>query len=107
MENPDAPAPEKIMPTGERQRTFRDELAIERTKLAQERTHLAYIRTGITLILGGSFFIGYFQEGSPFLYIGYAAIVVAVLFEIYGFYNHQKTKRFIDTVITELLSDEY
>jgi putative membrane protein len=90
----------------ERERTLRDELAIERTKLAQERTHLAYIRTGITLMLGGVFFIGYFPEGSVYLYVGYATIVVAVLFELYGFYHHKKTKRFVDTVVNELLTGE-
>ena len=82
---------------------LRDELAVERTKLAQERTHLAYIRTGITLILGGTFIIGYFPEGSPYLYVGYIAIIVAVIFEGYGFYHHKKTKRFVDTVVNELL----
>jgi len=87
----------------EKSMSLRDELAIERTKLAQERTHLAYIRTGITLILGGTFIIGYFPEGSPYLYVGYAALVIAVLFEAYGFYHHKKTKRFVDTVINELL----
>ncbi|MBU0533045.1 DUF202 domain-containing protein [Candidatus Micrarchaeota archaeon] len=87
----------------EKELILRDELAIERTRLAQERTHLAYIRTGISLLLGGVFFVGYFQEGSPFLYIGYAAIVVACLFGIYGFYHHKKTKRFVDTIVNELL----
>jgi putative membrane protein len=87
----------------EKTTTLRDELAIERTKLAQERTHLAYIRTGVTLILGGTFIIGYFPEGSAYLYVGYAAIIIAVLFEGYGFYHHKKTKRFVDTVINELL----
>ena len=88
------------------ERSIRDELAIERTRLAEERTHLAYIRTGITLMLGGIFFVGYFQEGSPYLYVGYATIVIAMLFEIYGFYHHKKTRRFIDTLVNELLTGE-
>ena len=88
------------------ERSLSDELSIERTKLAQERTHLAYIRTGITLILGGTFFIGYFQDGSPFVWIGYLTIVVAVLFEIYGFYNHKRTKRFVDTIVNEILTGD-
>jgi putative membrane protein len=87
----------------EKSMTLRDELAIERTNLAQERTHLAYIRTGITLILGGTFIMGYFPEGSPYLYMGYAAIIIAILFEAYGFYHHKRTKRFVDTVVNELL----
>ncbi|MBD3210557.1 DUF202 domain-containing protein [Candidatus Micrarchaeota archaeon] len=90
----------------EKQASLRNELAVERTRLAEERTHLAYIRTGITVILGGIFFIGYFPEGSPFLYIGYAAIIVALMFEVYGFYNHKRTRRFIDVVVNEFLSGE-
>jgi hypothetical protein len=35
--------------------------------------------------------------------VGYAAIIIAVLFEAYGFYHHKKTKRFVDTVVNELL----
>jgi|GEM_PF-1860057 len=95
--------PERI----EKDLILRDELAIERTRLAQERTHLAYIRTAISLLLGGIFFVGYFQHPeSPFIYIGYAAIIVGVLFGIYGFYHHKQTKRFVDTIINELLTGE-
>lgn len=69
---------------------LRDELAIERTKLAEERTYLAYIRTGMSLILGGLFFIGYFTTGL-FHYIGYATVVISMIFLAYGFYNHRKS----------------
>lgn len=91
----------------EKELILRDELAIERTRLAQERTHLAYIRTSVSLLLGGIFFVGYFQQlDSPFIYIGYSAIIVGVLFGIYGFYHHKKTKRFVDTIVNELLTGE-
>ena len=104
QEIPPADTAEKII---ERETSLRDELAIQRTKLAEERTHLAYIRTGLTVLLGGLFFIGYFEQGSPYLYFGYASIIIAILFEVYGFYSHKKTRRFVDTVVGELLSKEY
>ncbi|MFH0737321.1 MAG: DUF202 domain-containing protein [Candidatus Micrarchaeota archaeon] len=69
---------------------LRDELAIERTKLAEERTYLAYIRTGMSMILGGMFFIGYFTEGL-FHYVGYATVLVSLVFIAYGFINHKKS----------------
>lgn len=74
---------------------LRDELAIERTRLAEERTYLAYIRTGMSMILGGVFFLGYFPTG-VFHYVGYATIAISLIFLIYGFYNHKKSRRLID-----------
>jgi len=74
-------------------------LALERTKLAEERTQLAYIRTGITLLLGGLAFVGYFRTDPFFSYVGYATIVVAVLFMGYGFRNHKKSKDFVIKVV--------
>ena len=85
---------------------LRDELAMERTRLAQERTHLAYIRTGISLMLGGIFFIGYFPPGTTFYHIGYLTTAVSVLFVVYGFYKHRKTRRFIDSVIDDIIFGE-
>jgi putative membrane protein len=76
---------------------LRDELAIERTKLAEERTYLAYIRTGMSLALGGAFFIGYFREGL-FSYVGYIAMIIAMIFLGYGFYNHRKSMALIEKI---------
>jgi len=74
---------------------LRDELAIERTRLAEERTYLAYIRTGMSMILGGTFFVGYFKEGL-FSYVGYATIAISLIFITYGFYHHEKTRNLIN-----------
>ncbi|MFH1784810.1 MAG: DUF202 domain-containing protein [Candidatus Micrarchaeota archaeon] len=74
---------------------IRDRLAKERTELAQERTYLSYIRTGMTVLLGGIFFIGYFNEDSWFYAIGWATIMLSVLFLTYGFYKHEQSKQFI------------
>jgi len=83
--------------------SIRDELAVERTKLAKERTQLAYIRTGISLMLGGLFFMGYFEEGNIYRTVGYATVFLSILFLIYGFSQHKKTQRFIEPIIDELL----
>lgn len=74
---------------------IRDQLAKERTELAQERTYLSYIRTGMTVLLGGIFFLGYFQEGSWFYAIGWATIMLSLIFLTYGFYKHEQSKKFI------------
>ncbi len=68
---------------------LRDGLAVERTKLAEERTCLAYLRTGMSTLLGGVFFIGYFQEGL-FSLIGYATVALSLVFFSYGVHKHRK-----------------
>ncbi|MFH1520479.1 MAG: DUF202 domain-containing protein [Candidatus Micrarchaeota archaeon] len=73
--------------------SLRDRLAVERTKLSQERTYLSYIRTGISLLLGGVFFVGYFESGTLYAWIGLITIVIAIVFLVYGFYKHEKTKK--------------
>ncbi len=78
----------------------------ERTRLAKERTQLAYIRTGISLLLGGLFFIGYFQPDTVFSYAGYATILVSLMFLVYGFRNHNKSKVVVNKVIHTLTEDE-
>lgn len=87
---------------GKEKRILRDDLAIERTKLAQERTYLSYIRTGMSLMMGGIFFIGYFQTG-VFHYIGYLAVVAAIMFFVYGFYNHRKSMDLLDKMMLGML----
>jgi putative membrane protein len=83
---------------------LRDELAIQRTKLAEERTYLAYIRTGMSLILGGLFFVGYFEHGSVFSYVGYVTVAVSLVFLAYGFYNHKKSMALIDRITLGIFS---
>jgi len=80
---------------------LRDELAIERTKLAEERTYLAYIRTGMNLVLGGMFFVGYFKEGL-FRDIGFATLAIGIAFLGYGFYNHKKSRGFVENLVRAL-----
>lgn len=79
--------------------SLRDKLAVERTKLAEERTYLAYIRTGMSLILGGVFFVGYFQPGTLFALMGWVTIVISVIFLVYGFYKHEKTMSLIKQIL--------
>jgi len=78
---------------------IKDQLAIERTRLAEERTDLAYIRTGFSLLLGGIFFIGYFLPGTVFMYVGYATIVISLVFILYGFYHHKKSMAFLNEML--------
>lgn len=86
----------------EKKLILRDRLAIERTKLSKERTALSYIRTGFSMILGGMFFVGYFQEGTFFSYVGYVTMFVAVIFTVFGFMQNQRSMKVINTVIGEL-----
>ena len=86
----------------EKKIVLRDRLAIERTKLAKERTALSYIRTGFSMLLGGMFFIGYFEHGTVFSYVGYATIVIAVCFTLFGFLQNQRSMKVINTVMGEL-----
>jgi putative membrane protein len=81
---------------------LRDELAIERTRLSEERTQLSYIRTGISILYIGLFFVGFFEAGTTFAYLGYATIVIGLLFLAYGFYHHKKSKRLINQIIDTL-----
>jgi uncharacterized membrane protein YidH (DUF202 family) len=83
----------------EMKQEIRDRLAIERTRLAEERTDLAYIRTGFSLLLGGIFFIGYFLPGSAFMYVGYATILISLIFILYGFHHHKKSMAFLSGML--------
>jgi putative membrane protein len=92
--------------TGKGGLVLRDELAIQRTVLAEERTYLAYIRTGMSLILGGFFFIGYFEHGSIFSYVGYATVAISLVFIAYGFYNHKKSMALIKRITLGIFGPE-
>ena len=78
---------------------LRDELAIERTRLAEERTQLSYIRTGISILYFGLFFIGFFEAETTVSYLGYATVIIGLLFLGYGFYHHRKSKRLVNQII--------
>lgn len=58
-------------------------LALERTKLANERTLLSYVRSSLYLLIGG---IGLLQldDFVRIHWLGYAALVVCVLFLAVG-----------------------
>jgi putative membrane protein len=92
----------KVYEDLEKKLILRDKLAIERTKLSKERTALSYIRTGFSMILGGMFFVGYFQEGTFFSYVGIATVFVAIIFTIFGFMQNQRSMKVINTVMGEL-----
>jgi len=77
-----------------------DKLAIERTRLAEERTHLAYIRTGLSLAMGGLFFVGFFEgKQQTYAYVGLACVLFGIVFLIYGFYSHNKTKEILKKIL--------
>ena len=97
----------KITAEPEPHNEYRDKLAVERNRLAEERTQLAYIRTGVTLLLGGLAFVGYFRTDAFFSYIGYAVIVVALLFLGHGFKNHKKSKNLAKKVVDVTLKEDY
>jgi putative membrane protein len=91
----------------EKKLILRDKLAIERTKLSKERTALSYIRTGMSMMLGGIFFVGYFEHGTFFSYVGYFTVLVAIIFTLFGFLQNQRSMKVINTVIGELNKSDH
>jgi uncharacterized membrane protein YidH (DUF202 family) len=59
-------------------------LAQERTILANERNTLAYIRTGFSAFVLGIAVIKLFEDNGFFLYAGWIAVVIGILFIIFG-----------------------
>ena len=59
-------------------------LAQERTILANERNTLAYIRTGFSAFVLGIAGIKLFESDGFFLYAGWIAVVIGILFIILG-----------------------
>jgi len=59
-------------------------LAQERTILANERNALAYIRTGFSAFVLGIAAIKLFEDNGFFLYAGWIAVVIGLLFIIFG-----------------------
>ncbi|MCB0464216.1 MAG: DUF202 domain-containing protein [Aequorivita sp.] len=62
-------------------------LALERTKLANERTLLAYIRASLYLMLGGIAILQ-LKDFNNIHWIGYAALVISVVFIAVGFFRY-------------------
>jgi putative membrane protein len=62
-------------------------LALERTKLANERTLLAYIRASLYLMLGGIAILQ-LKDFNAIHWIGYAALVVCVVFLAVGIFRY-------------------
>ena len=69
-------------------------LAQERTILANERNTLAYIRTGFSAFVLGIAAIKLFENDDFFLYAGWIAVVIGILFIILGvvYYPIRKKK---------------
>ncbi len=61
-------------------------LALERTKLANERTLLAYIRASLYLLLGGIAILQ-LKDFRTIHWIGYAALIVCVVFLTVGIFR--------------------
>ncbi|MDP3900135.1 MAG: DUF202 domain-containing protein [bacterium] len=68
-------------------------LAQERTILANERNTLAYTRTGFSAFVLGIAAIKLFEDDGFFLYAGWIAVVVGILFIIFGVVYHQIRKK--------------
>jgi len=83
---------------------LRDFLAIERTRLANERTLLSYIRSSIYLILGGIAFIQ-IREFESIQYLGYASLVLSVLFLLIGIYRFMLLKKSLKKLFYEAEKD--
>lgn len=68
-------------------------LAQERTILANERNTLAYIRTGFSAFLLGIGLIKLFENEALFVYSGWAAIILGLIFIILGLVYYPIRKR--------------
>jgi hypothetical protein len=53
----------------------------------------------MSILLGGVFFVGYFEQSSIFWFVGLVTIAVAIVFLGYGFYKHGKSKNIIGKII--------
>lgn len=64
-------------------KTYRDCLALERTKLSIDRTLLAYLRTSLTLIIVGITFIKLFEQGF-IVSVGWLLMLVSLGLLLFG-----------------------
>lgn len=74
------------------EKRLREHLALERTKLANERTLLAYIRASLYLLVGGIALLQ-LKEYPRLHWIGYASLVICVLFIIIGIWRYIALER--------------
>ena len=84
------------------EKRLREHLALERTKLANERTLLAYIRASLYLLVGGIALLQ-LKEYPRLHWVGYASLVICVLFIIIGIWRYIALERKLKDL---LLSDE-
>lgn len=72
-------------------------LAQERTILASERNFLAYTRTGLASFGLGIALIKLFEEHIKYVYAGYGALIIGILFILFGVFSHPiRKKKFMD-----------
>ena len=84
------------------EKRLREHLALERTKLANERTLLAYIRASLYLLVGGIALLQ-LKEYPRLHWVGYASLVICVLFIIIGIWRYIALERKLKNL---LLPDE-
>ncbi|WP_121667614.1 DUF202 domain-containing protein [Mesonia aquimarina] len=84
------------------EKKLREHLALERTKLANERTLLAYIRASLYLLVGGIALLQ-LKEYPRLHWVGYASLVICVLFIIIGIWRYIALERKLKNL---LLPDE-
>jgi O-antigen/teichoic acid export membrane protein len=53
----------------------------------------------MSILLGGVFFVGYFGHATIFGWVGWATIVIALIFLGYGFYMHSKSKNILSRIL--------
>lgn len=66
---------------------IREHLALERTRLANERTFLSYTQASLYFLLGGLALLQ-LKEYADLRYIGYLALIFAVLFLTIGIWRY-------------------
>jgi len=84
------------------EKRLRERLALERTKLANERTLLAYIRASLYLLVGGIALLQ-LKEYPRLHWVGYASLVICVLFIIIGIWRYIALERKLKNL---LLNDD-
>lgn len=68
---------------------LRDELAIDRTMLSNERTLLAYLRSALTLIIAGTTFLHFVEQGALY-YVGIISIPFGFAVGVLGVIRYKK-----------------
>jgi putative membrane protein len=71
-----------------------DRLALQRTRLANERTFLTYVRTSLAMVGFGLVLLQLHPVRAGWL--GYAALLAAVLMLLVGFFRFRQRRREID-----------